>query len=287
MFSPGLGLGFGVLRRGRSAPITPFAPSFQSPPVISGDVLEGSILTAIPGTVAGYPTPTRSYQWKADDSNVGTDSTSFDTTGQAGKVITVVETATNSEGFDSETSAPFGPVEAVETDPEQPTFITVNTNPSYTGADGDGSGMRDGLDNAADTVWGSADDTGGSITAILGSDQVITYLLLRPISSFDDWDAFYLNGATVSYRPAAGGSWTDVGTTSGAVNNEDLIFDMGEVTAGEVRLSRTGDWIALSEFQVRFDPLPGDLPPEDQASLREDGGYRLREDGGYELTENP
>ena len=46
-----------------NTPLTPTAPLYQSNPTISGDQTEGSILTAIPGSLTGFPAPMESFAW--------------------------------------------------------------------------------------------------------------------------------------------------------------------------------------------------------------------------------
>lgn len=82
------------------------APTFSVAPVISGASLNGSVLTVTPGTVAGVPTPSVAHQWQADGTNIsGQTGTTYTTvTGDVGKAITCIETATNSQGNASSTS---------------------------------------------------------------------------------------------------------------------------------------------------------------------------------------
>lgn len=82
------------------------APSNLVPPSISGSSTVGSVLTVTAGTYTGSPPPALTYQWQADGADiVGETGTTLDTTLQSdGEVITVIETATNSEGSDTATS---------------------------------------------------------------------------------------------------------------------------------------------------------------------------------------
>lgn len=109
---------------GGAATPAPSAPAAVSPPSISGSsTAEGSILTVAPGLFSGYPAPTRSYQWKANGTNIsGQTGTTLDTTGQVTKTITVTETATNSEGNTTSTSAGFGPITGTA-----PTIVTFDS----------------------------------------------------------------------------------------------------------------------------------------------------------------
>jgi hypothetical protein len=74
------------------------APTIGSA-TISGTAKVGQVLTATANSVTGSPTPSRSYQWKAAGTNVGTNSSTY--TIQAsdlGKVITVDITVNNGVG---------------------------------------------------------------------------------------------------------------------------------------------------------------------------------------------
>ena len=85
----------------------------QSLPVITGTPQVGSTLTASEGTWTNNPTAF-SYQWRADDTLVGTDQNTYvPRAADVGKVITVTVTASR-DGFTSgtATSAPTGAVTA-------------------------------------------------------------------------------------------------------------------------------------------------------------------------------
>ena len=71
------------------------APTIGSA-TISGIAKVGETLTATANTVTGSPTPTASYQWKADGVDVGTNSNTYTPlVGDIGKAITVVITESN------------------------------------------------------------------------------------------------------------------------------------------------------------------------------------------------
>jgi hypothetical protein len=88
------------------------APSIQSTPWISGGLVVGKSLIAVPGDVYGTQPITSAYQWKADGSNIsGATSQSYTlTSNESGKAITVAYSATNSSGSDSDTSVSAGTV---------------------------------------------------------------------------------------------------------------------------------------------------------------------------------
>jgi ribosomal protein L11 len=74
---------------------------------ITGTPTVGQVLTAGSTGVTGTPTPTLSYQWKADGINIvdATSSTFTLTSAQLGAVITVEVTVTNTQGSDSALSS--------------------------------------------------------------------------------------------------------------------------------------------------------------------------------------
>lgn len=95
------GSGTATVNTGDVGPIVgvPAAPSVATANSISGNLNEGFILTLTRAIWNGYPDPTVSIQWKADGVDIsGATSTTLDTTGLSGKIITCVENATNASG---------------------------------------------------------------------------------------------------------------------------------------------------------------------------------------------
>lgn len=88
----------------------PIAPVFSSSPSISGVPGVDVTVNVTPGTASSEPTYT--YQWKADGVAIpGATSSSYTITeDELGTDITVTQTATNSAGSASATSAAIGPV---------------------------------------------------------------------------------------------------------------------------------------------------------------------------------
>jgi hypothetical protein len=84
----------------------PVAPEIATA-TITGTPTVGQVLTAGSTGVTGTPTPTLSYQWKADGTNIvdATSSTFTLTSAQLGAVITVEVTVTNTQGSDSALSS--------------------------------------------------------------------------------------------------------------------------------------------------------------------------------------
>lgn len=103
----------------------PAAPVFTGSSVISGTPEVGQTLTCTPGTRTGYPTPTVTFQWRAEGVNIGgaTASTYVLTSGESGDDIDCVVTATNIHGNDTDTSNTLGPV-----------TTPGNSAPAFTGA---------------------------------------------------------------------------------------------------------------------------------------------------------
>jgi hypothetical protein len=86
------------------------APVINGLPTIAGVELVGEILTATPASVTGYPTPDITWQWERSGSPISgaTNSTYLLVAADIGETITVVQTATNSEGSDTAESAATG-----------------------------------------------------------------------------------------------------------------------------------------------------------------------------------
>lgn len=92
------------------------APENIAPPSISGTAKVGETLTGDDGQWSGLPEPVLTRQWNADGNPIeGATGSTYDLVAEdEGAEITITVTATNSVGSASETSAPVGPVEAVE-----------------------------------------------------------------------------------------------------------------------------------------------------------------------------
>jgi hypothetical protein len=87
--------------------VGPAAPVSVVAPTISGSAVSGSVLSVSSnGTWSGYPSPTFAYQWQnaGVDIDGETGSTYTTVAGDVGDAITVVVTATNSEGSASASS---------------------------------------------------------------------------------------------------------------------------------------------------------------------------------------
>lgn len=85
-------------------------------PTITGDPEVGATLTVVPGEWTGVPAPTLTYQWQSGDGDVYADiadetGTTYEIqAGDENDFIRVVETATNTAGTESFSSAGVGPV---------------------------------------------------------------------------------------------------------------------------------------------------------------------------------
>jgi Leucine-rich repeat (LRR) protein len=87
-------------------------PIIDGIPTISGLEIEGEILTALPASVSGNPTPTSTWQWKRSGVPISgaTNNTYLLVEDDIGETITVVQTETNSAGADSAESAETGEI---------------------------------------------------------------------------------------------------------------------------------------------------------------------------------
>lgn len=81
----------------------PTAPNFTTNVSILGAEFEGATLTAAGGIATGNPIPTYTFQWKRDGVDIGgaTASSYLLTGADVGTIISVVKTATNSQGSDT------------------------------------------------------------------------------------------------------------------------------------------------------------------------------------------
>lgn len=107
------------------APPTPAPPANTNPPTIAGSATVGSTLTANPGSWAGYPTPTYSYQWQhcaaGTCTNIaGATSSSYAVqASDVGSTIDVVVTGTNdynNDGVPDSASATSGQTATITSD---------------------------------------------------------------------------------------------------------------------------------------------------------------------------
>jgi hypothetical protein len=107
------------------------APVINGLPTITGAELVGEILTATPASVTGNPTPDITWQWERSGSPISgaTNSTYLLVAADIGETITVVQTATNSEGSDAAESAATGVIGDALTAP------VINGLPTITGAE--------------------------------------------------------------------------------------------------------------------------------------------------------
>ncbi|MBB6428184.1 discoidin domain-containing protein [Sphingopyxis sp. JAI128] len=108
----------------------------------------------------------------------------------------------------------------------------------YTGLSGDGSGMRDAIYVGSASVHGTAaGDSAPWILMDLGQERAVGSAFVAPIrSTFGNWGAAYLNGATLQ-RSADGATWTDVATVSGAADGTKTSIGV-HATARYLRLTK-------------------------------------------------
>ncbi len=85
------------------ADVPPAAPSFVTEVTIAGIAIQQQVLTATPGLASGIPTPSHTLQWQRDGVDIDgeTGLTYTLVIDDVGTVISVIDTATNSEGSDT------------------------------------------------------------------------------------------------------------------------------------------------------------------------------------------
>ena len=90
------------------------APFILTPPVISGLISVGSVLTSTQGTVSAAGTTAYAYQWMKNSVAIASANANTYTlvTGDIGGIITCVVSATNADGKINMTSNTLGPVTA-------------------------------------------------------------------------------------------------------------------------------------------------------------------------------
>jgi hypothetical protein len=114
-------------------------PVNTSPPTTSGNAVEGETLSATPGSWAGYPTPSLTYQWQRCNAlglgclpiEGATNSTYTAVSADAGSTLAVQVTATSSAGSTSAQSNPTTAITAVPANTSPPT-ISGNTTENTT-----------------------------------------------------------------------------------------------------------------------------------------------------------
>ena len=111
------------------------APTITTNPSISSSAVIGDTVTVTSGTVTGNPAPTSTYQWYLDAVAIsGATGTTYTTT--AAGALTVVQTATNSEGTDTATSSACT-VTAAPTYPAMTAIEAINGYPMSVDVSGD------------------------------------------------------------------------------------------------------------------------------------------------------
>lgn len=114
------------------------APVNLAVPVISGTAQENQTLTSSTGVFSGNPSPTYTYQWRRDGVNIGgaTASSYLVIALDVGTVLSVVVTATNSQGNASGTSAntatvTAAPVGGTSFDPYYNPLFTLRSDTTF------------------------------------------------------------------------------------------------------------------------------------------------------------
>lgn len=130
------------------------------------------------------------------------------------------------------------------------TYAWSQMTAAYSGASGDGAGLRDGTFVGNTSVSANSTTAGLQyLYADLGSVLTIDHILLAPITaSFGDWGAQYANGCNIHISNDAS-SWTSKGAVSGLSDGGYGNFPIN-ATGRYVRLSRTGGYVAFGDFRV-------------------------------------
>lgn len=192
------------------------APAYTTPPSISGTPTVGTATTFTASVVTGNPTPTKTWQWTLDGSNVsGATSSSYTPiTADIGKTLRVVETATNATS-PAATSTSNG-VAVVAAAPAN-TAPTI-TSPSITGTP---------------TVGSASGFTSGTITG-------------NPTpTSTQQWKVDGVNVATTAtYTPVTADSGKTLTVTQTATNS---VSSASATSAGVVIAAATGNLIDVTQ----------------------------------------
>ena len=131
-----------------------------------------------------------------------------------------------------------------------PTFSVTSSYGDYSGHTGDGSGMRDGVFNASNSVWASQGDVNDNITADLGAAVMVTEIQLWGIpADFDGWGTNYLDNAAVD-RSDDNTNWTAVTASIGTgVDYTPYIVPVNAVCR-YVRVKSGSGWLSVSDFRI-------------------------------------
>ena len=126
------------------------------------------------------------------------------------------------------------------------TYSASSNYNGYTGLAVGGAGMRDGIVDQANSIHGTSNGAGTTITMDFGSTQSVGTVNIAPAVGVHNWSAGYLNG-TILERSTDGVTWTAVGTISGAANGRVSQIAVN-ASARYIRLLSTGNYIAVGDF---------------------------------------
>jgi hypothetical protein len=131
-----------------------------------------------------------------------------------------------------------------------PLSFSISSDYGYTGGSVPG-GLRDGIFNASNSVYGTNGGANPWITADLGSVQTVGHIEVAPITqSFDTgWGAYYLNNSSVQYS-TDNATWTTVGVVSGTADNTYGSVSLGSVSARYIRITKASAWLGVGDFKV-------------------------------------
>lgn len=130
----GLGLKLGMGGQVAGDPPEASAPTISGQPTISGTEAEGETLTATPSSASGYPSPVNTWQWERSGTPISgaTSQTYVLVSADVDETLTVVQTATNSEGSDTAESEATGTIGAALAAP------SITGSPTISGTETEG-----------------------------------------------------------------------------------------------------------------------------------------------------
>lgn len=277
-----------------AATIIQGAPIFFSRPGISGSAVVGETLTAVPASVSGTAPVTNTYQWQLAGVDIpgATGSTYTVVTGDIGSGISLRQTATNADGSASEVSIETAPVASAYA-PVAVEFGAGEKAQITSGFTATGSKkllfafnfFRPSAWFAATTDIIRMTNVGSNRVAINGTTNGrmtftcltaggtnVVAIATAATSTFaaDTWYtvAFAVDSATSTfqwYMRPAGGSWTAVSFTGGAVTADAIIGDCNRFYFNEsvANIYYADVWGSIAETldlsvsgnRTKFEPL--------------------------------
>lgn len=160
-------------------------PVITGVPTISGTETQGQTLTATAASVAGNPTPARTWQWERNGSAIAgaTSATYVLQAADVGATLTVVQTETNGIGADSAESAATGTIQA----PASAPTVTIDA-------------FNDGTDTATITADQDCDLDWALVSGVTWSYSAGTFSGADVLES-GDAGSFTVAGGAQAFTP--------------------------------------------------------------------------------------